>query len=172
VTNFKWRETAELIGIGAIVASLIFVGLQMRQEHDIARAESLRDLTEKSIDYHVALAEYSDILVKGNTGAQLNEVEQHKLRTMMEAAENRVFLQGIATGLLGSSNLTDELKFASFLYRNPAARASWLQIKKDMENYVDPLRTPASLERSRKGGSSAFRKRIEAYLAKLEDLDR
>jgi hypothetical protein len=33
-----WKETAELIGIAAIVASLIFVGLEMRQTQVIARA--------------------------------------------------------------------------------------------------------------------------------------
>ena len=32
----NWKDTAELIGIAAIVASLIFVGLQLKQSHDIA----------------------------------------------------------------------------------------------------------------------------------------
>lgn len=35
----KFNEIAELVGIVAIVASLIFVGLQMRQDHMIARSE-------------------------------------------------------------------------------------------------------------------------------------
>jgi len=35
----EWNEIAELVGIAAIVASLVFVGLQMRQEHIIARSE-------------------------------------------------------------------------------------------------------------------------------------
>ena len=34
----NWKDTAELIGIAAIVASLIFVGLQMRQTQVIAQA--------------------------------------------------------------------------------------------------------------------------------------
>lgn len=33
-----WKDIAELVGITAIVASLVFVGLQMRQTHDIALA--------------------------------------------------------------------------------------------------------------------------------------
>jgi hypothetical protein len=32
----NWKDIAELIGIAAIVGSLIFVGLQMKQSHDIA----------------------------------------------------------------------------------------------------------------------------------------
>ena len=35
-----WKSTAELIGISAIVASLIFVGLQMRQSQEIALSQA------------------------------------------------------------------------------------------------------------------------------------
>ena len=34
-----WKDAAEFIGIVAIVASLIFVGLELKQGHDIARAD-------------------------------------------------------------------------------------------------------------------------------------
>lgn len=137
-----------------------------------SRAEAISEFIARGIDYQIAIAEYSEILVKGNSGAQLDEVEQYKLRMMMEAAEDRVFIQGYATRRLGVRLDTIELKFASFLYRNPVARSAWLQIKEDMEQYVDPIRTPESFETSRRGGSKAFRERIEAHLAKLDDLYR
>ncbi len=35
----NWKDLAELVGIAAIVASLIFVGFQLKQERAIARAE-------------------------------------------------------------------------------------------------------------------------------------
>ena len=35
----NWTDVAELVGIAAIVASLVFVGLQMRQSQEIAIAE-------------------------------------------------------------------------------------------------------------------------------------
>ena len=31
----RWKDIAELIGIAAIVASLVFVGLQMQQTEDV-----------------------------------------------------------------------------------------------------------------------------------------
>jgi len=34
----NWKDIAELIGITAIVASLIFVGLQLKQSQEIAMA--------------------------------------------------------------------------------------------------------------------------------------
>ena len=45
-----WKDTAELVGIAAIVASLIFVGLQLRQESAIAARESSSDFVEAGIE--------------------------------------------------------------------------------------------------------------------------
>ncbi len=172
MTSMKWKDIAELIGIGAIFASLIFVGFQLRQDQEIGRAQAIGEYIATGVAFQIAMTEYSDILVKGNSGAHLDEVEQHKLRIMLEAAEDRIFLQSMATRPLGVQLATGELRFASFLYRNPVARSTWLQLKEDMERYVDPLRTQERLAATRRGGSAAFRERINAHLAKLDDLYR
>ena len=44
-----WKDIAELIGIAAIVASLIFVGLQMKQDQQIAVAQLFAE-TDDSIN--------------------------------------------------------------------------------------------------------------------------
>jgi hypothetical protein len=49
-----WKDTAELIGIAAIVASLIFVGLQMKQSQDIAIADQYQERANTAIDYYLA----------------------------------------------------------------------------------------------------------------------
>ncbi len=48
----KWKDAAELVGLATIVASLIFVSLQLKQGQDIAlasqyqaRAETTQELT-------------------------------------------------------------------------------------------------------------------------------
>lgn len=41
----SWKDIAELVGIVAIVASLVFVGLQMKQSQDIALAASFQSRT-------------------------------------------------------------------------------------------------------------------------------
>ena len=166
----NWKDTVELVGIGAIVASLIFVGLQMRQEQEIARAQALGDYIAGRIDYLLGMTEYSDILVKANSGAQLDAVEEHTLRNLVQLTEDHAFLEVLRQSQLGGDLKTAELTFVSFLYRNPAARTTWLQIADDMERYVDPLRTTESLARTRASGSSAFRSRVKAHLAKLDTL--
>jgi hypothetical protein len=41
----NWKDVAELVGIAAIVASLVFVGLQVKQSQDIAIAASFQART-------------------------------------------------------------------------------------------------------------------------------
>ena len=49
-----WKDTAELIGIVAIVASLVFVGLQLRQSHEIALATQYQARAEATLNLHLA----------------------------------------------------------------------------------------------------------------------
>lgn len=37
-----WKSIAELVGMAAIVASLVFVGYQLKQDHDIANSEAFQ----------------------------------------------------------------------------------------------------------------------------------
>ncbi len=49
-----WKEFAELIGIVAIVASLLFVGLQLKQGHEIALATQYQARAEATQNLHLA----------------------------------------------------------------------------------------------------------------------
>ena len=46
-----WRVSAELVGLAAIVASLIFVGLELRQSQQIALAAQYQARTESGREY-------------------------------------------------------------------------------------------------------------------------
>jgi hypothetical protein len=50
----KLKDSAELIGIAAIVASLIFVGLQMKQSQEIAIATQYHARAEAVMNMHLA----------------------------------------------------------------------------------------------------------------------
>jgi len=51
MTSDSWRATAEMIGIAAIVASLIFVGLELRQSQQIALASQYQERTDSGRQY-------------------------------------------------------------------------------------------------------------------------
>lgn len=55
--SFDWKGFAELIGIVAIVASLVFVGLQLRQGHEIALATQYQARAEATQDLHLTAIE-------------------------------------------------------------------------------------------------------------------
>ena len=45
----NWKDIAELVGISAIVASLLFVGLELKQSRDVALAEVYQNRAELGI---------------------------------------------------------------------------------------------------------------------------
>jgi hypothetical protein len=53
----NWKDIAELIGIAAIVASLVFVGLQLQQSHAIALATQYQARSEATQNLHLASIE-------------------------------------------------------------------------------------------------------------------
>ncbi len=54
MSSSNWREIAELIGIGAIVASLIFVGLQLQQSQEIAVATQYQERANAQIENYMS----------------------------------------------------------------------------------------------------------------------
>ena len=86
----RFNEIAELVGIVAIVASLVFVGLQMRQDHAIARSElgagsfeSLASLRQTMIGTEFA-ATYAKMLEQTE---QLTTMEKLQINAYLDAAK-------------------------------------------------------------------------------------
>lgn len=52
--DFNWKGFAELIGVAAIVASLVFVSLQLKQSDEIALSSSYQARSQMSIDISLA----------------------------------------------------------------------------------------------------------------------
>lgn len=166
-----WKGIAELIGIGAIFLSLMFVGAQLRQDRMFAQSQATGDYLENRLELRANMNNFVPALVKGNSGAQLDPTEVAIVRNIVQNEQDLVFLQLWRVRESGGlSSNTPELLFAVFLHRNPAAREAWLQIGSDIETLVDPLRSAESLRRSRETGSAAFRVRIKSYLAKLDTI--
>lgn len=72
----NWKDTAELIGIVAIVASLIFVGMQLRQDQSIAEAQIYSQSNQLAIDLANLINEDRDIWVRGIAGDDLTVEEE------------------------------------------------------------------------------------------------
>lgn len=53
----SWKDIAEFVGIGAIVASLIFVGLELQQQQEIALAAQYQERLRTGFDYFLGISE-------------------------------------------------------------------------------------------------------------------
>ena len=88
VKKSDWKETAELVGIAAIVASLVFVGMQMKQSQDIALSQASQARTAISIETILSTAEnanYVSAVAKGRSGNR-SELSLEEQVTMSQYA--------------------------------------------------------------------------------------
>jgi hypothetical protein len=165
----NWKEVVELVGIAAIVASLVFVGLQLRQEEKVAVAQTVQAFSQANADLRISALEHAELLAKGNRGEDLSDGEWIILQELLQIREGHMVMQGAAYRILGREFDTLPLRFAAFLHRNPAARTAWERNAHNTETQIDPLREPEDMEDSYRDGSGAFRQSVREFLQRLDD---
>jgi hypothetical protein len=72
----KVNDWMQVVGIFAVVASLLFVGLQMKQTHEIALAEALANVSAIGIEERGLIAAHADTWQKACLGEQLTAQER------------------------------------------------------------------------------------------------
>ena len=125
--TIKLRETAEMIGIVAIVASLIFVGLEMQQTQEIALTQNYIASMEQANEVLSEVNANSELWARANQGASLDEAEQLVLSNGVGAYSSVYFFNWLQSQVLygGDAGLVQAYEFAHWLKLNPAARAAW-----------------------------------------------
>jgi len=68
-----WKDTAELVGIAAIVASLIFVGLELRQSQQIAIATQYQERIDSATQFFYESLDNANRIER--TADRLKEIE-------------------------------------------------------------------------------------------------
>ena len=66
----EWANIAEIIGGAAIIASLVFVGIEVRENTQVVRAQSDRAIDQQNVALNIVVTEssdFADILVRGET---------------------------------------------------------------------------------------------------------
>lgn len=133
----EWNEIAELIGIAALVASLLFVGLQIRQEHSIAITETRAALTESAQTIAGLVQENSEIWKRGLDGEELTANDEISFIAMVQAVRAHffnLFLRWERFGHRDPEEVTRRYAYA--LYTHPGLRSAFqrqleLQILRD-----------------------------------------
>jgi len=113
------KDAVEVIGIAAIVASLVFVGLQIRQEQEIAIVDTQGQLSQSRIDLTFRIGEQIDIWKKGLDGDQMTEAEQ-AVFTIQAAAvtdfHQRSFIRWLRLGPVDPRVAARNFAFALYVF--------------------------------------------------------
>ena len=78
---------AEIIGVVAIVVSLVYVAAQIRQNTDIARAMIVHETSVSFMHFHETIAsegELADLFYRGTCGEELSNVETVRFQSLVE----------------------------------------------------------------------------------------
>ena len=121
------KEITELLGFGAVVASLVFVGIELRQSQNIGMAEGYSAIFAARAAASNSIREHIDLWEKGTAGEDLNESDAAIFAILVNQLNEAATQAYLYTERIAG---TDEAKihaqdFAGFLYNNPGARAVW-----------------------------------------------
>ena len=82
----NWKDIAELVGVAAIVASLVFVGIQMQQSHDIAASQIYQERANASVAAIMAAATNPELVSafsKTNSGQSVTHTDAERTAALM-----------------------------------------------------------------------------------------
>ena len=133
-----WKGTAELIGLLAILASLIFVAMQLQQQEELLSLELESTMISTRVAVNEKIIENPDIWIRGNSGEDLSAAELVIYKSLLVNLNDWYFhTDGIFQELEPESEEIMLTEFAGFLARNPGAHRVWI----DRERRLNADRT-------------------------------
>jgi hypothetical protein len=125
----KFNEVAELVGVVAIVASLIFVGLEMRQSQNIALAEIEASFVSASVEIESLISDNSEVWARGIADEELDDSDAAIFESILVALSNRNWSMQYQMRLLDRHENADANvhEFAAYLHRRPGLRRAWAE---------------------------------------------
>ncbi len=127
MSRLQLNDWLEGICILAIVASLIFVGLQMRQAQDIALGEAFLSLMSSRIELGNSIKDDVDIWMKGAAGEELLNEESAVFAVLVNQVNDFKFYTYAQRVQLNGREASEYIihDFALILYHNSGALPVW-----------------------------------------------
>jgi hypothetical protein len=158
-----WKDIAELVGIAAIVASLVFVGLQMRQEQTIAITETRSTVTHKIGEITTVIESNPGVWIRGLDGEDLTAEERVVFYSMAELVESYFFDMFLRFRNLDIGSVEPLARdFAFAVYTYPGLKQAYLS-----EFESDQIRNQAYGDDESRVDD--FRNLVMQYLEDLEE---
>lgn len=161
--GFQKKDIVEFVGAMAILASLAFVGVQLRQSQSIAVAEGYATIFSTQIEVGNSIREHVNIWRRGTSGGELTEDESAIFAILVnQVNESRVMTYLYRGSIAGREAAEFPVKeFAAFLYQNPGARKVWENRESSLIRYRTLLSDDGTF-------SSPWTDRVRARLVMLD----
>lgn len=145
----------------AIVASLIFVGLQLRQEQAIAIVDTYGSIVESSQGVLDLVGQHPEVWEKGLLGEKLSTPDEIVFSGMVRALVNHhtfMFIRFTRIGPGDPENLLHDFAYALYVF--PGLRRRWKSDGEFQNHMLTAQDRPAS--------SISLRPRIDQYLRQFD----
>ncbi len=120
IAKWLWKETAEVLGALGVIASMIFVGLEVRQNTNTVRGATLQAISQQSLDLSMAGLDNPE-LRSAFSAAAANELSPDQETLMawfysskLRADENR--FRQVELGILDESVFTQLSHHIAYRY--------------------------------------------------------
>ena len=165
VTSAKLKDWLEIVGLFAVVASLLFVGMQMRQEAAIAATDSVWSRSGAITALSELINSNSAVWISGLQGAELAPADEAEFQGMAEAVESFFVatyvrftnFRAVSGGQSSEQALND---YAYALYTHKGLRRVW----RTQLGYWDARNSSFGLQER-----GLFREQIESILIELDE---
>ncbi len=124
----KLNDWLQVVGIFALVASLIFVGMQMRQDRTLASVEAMSSRVEASVGLADLIGSNKVVWVSGLSGVELSEADRATFQSMVEAVELHFVAQWVRVGAIGGGRSAESVigDYAFAIYSHAGLRQVWM----------------------------------------------
>jgi len=121
--NSDWKATAELVGIAAIVVSLVFVGVQLSLYRNVSIVEARAGLTDRVLNLTEIINDNEDVWRRGLDNDELTPAEEALFVGLYNAVRSHMLTQWVRWTRIGPQDPdVSPQSFAYALYTHPGLR--------------------------------------------------
>jgi hypothetical protein len=166
VKSGDWKDILELVGIAAIVASLMFLTFEMQQTQRIASAQSLMTIYANKVETRSQQNQNVDIWRRGNSFQELTDDEAFIFQNLVQNKIDEGIFEAMQNERIGFPVEVATKDLAIFLFRNPGALLEWNRFVEDRKRYWGPLEE--SRDRSDQSAVISFIDAVSSVLVQLQ----
>ena len=161
----SWKDIAETIALAAIVASLVFVGLELQQSQSIAIADRQSQQMEREFGLTDLISEHSALIVRINNGVPLTDEEELVADSLVRSIHMSYFFSWSQASHLNALARSAPLQaLVIFLNDNPGLKERYITQIDHNARALTQIRGDGL-----RGNSKLFHDTVAEYLLILEN---